>query len=38
MDLVIVRGEGYIVSEVVHGLFMKGYKIIVLEIEKLSTY
>ena len=37
MDLVVVRGGGDIASGIIHRLFMAGYKVVVLEIEKPLT-
>jgi xanthine dehydrogenase accessory factor len=37
MDLVVIRGGGDIGSGIAHRLFMSGYKVIVLEIEKPSS-
>ena len=37
MDLVVIRGGGDIGSGIAHRLFMSGYKIVILEIEKPSS-
>ncbi len=37
MDLVVVRGGGDIASGIIHRLYMAGFKVVVLEIEKPLT-
>lgn len=37
MDMVVIRGDGDLASGIVHRLFAAGYKVVVIEIEKLLT-